>query len=229
MKIVWKCAVWPLGHFPARLYLMTSIIRGVVKWKECKCDSWLVYYYDILTCICIGGGISQSHNAVAHSAETDRSQVSVGTAALLEYLAEQSKEEKYTFCLGADAFLDLTAGKWKESERVLQLLQGRCLVLHRAEEDGGDDATGEETTIDAFPTSTTEKVQQKCNPSSLLVQRVASVPGAKLLRVPTLGAVSSSKVRDAIAAGDTASLTPDMIHPDVLAYILDKGLYQVPK
>ena len=150
------------------------------------------------------------------SDEAERAHVSVGTAALLEYLLEQQSncdsEVKYTFCLGADAFMDLTAGKWKESARVLTLLQGRFLVFHRIEE-GNDNKNAAIT-----------------NTSRLAIQeRVQSVPGARLISVPSLGAVSSSRVREAVAAQDWNVFQSDetMVDPKVLTYIRDNGLYNV--
>jgi nicotinic acid mononucleotide adenylyltransferase len=144
------------------------------------------------------------------TSEEARAQVSVGTAALLEYLHQQDDsqhmEHEYTFCLGADAFLDLTADKWKESERVLQLLQGRFLVLHRVDSER-ENGQGEVSAIE-------------------LRDRVAAVPGATLVSVPSLGAVSSSRVRDAVDAGEWASLKDEhVMHPQVLDYIRQQGLY----
>ena len=48
----------------------------------------------------------------------------------MDYLAETYPHEQFTFCLGADSFLDLVAGKWKESDKVLRSCS--LLVLHRA-------------------------------------------------------------------------------------------------
>jgi nicotinic acid mononucleotide adenylyltransferase len=146
--------------------------------------------------------------------EEERAKVAVGTAALLEYLHAQQQQQddateqatEYTFCLGADAFLDLTAGKWKESARVLDLLQGRLLVLHRVDNESPGPEKGS---------------------SEELRDRVAAVPGATLLSLPSLGAVSSSRVREAVAAEEWESFLQDegVIHPDVLAYIQQQGLY----
>jgi nicotinic acid mononucleotide adenylyltransferase len=152
--------------------------------------------------------------SIFSSPEEARATVSVGTAALLEYLAEidqiRGQQCEYTFCLGSDTFLDLTAGKWKESDRVLELLQGRFIVLHRTEEE--------------TQTSDTNTVRKQVE------QRVANVPGAQLLTISALGAVSSSMVREAIAAGGKSSATLDgnesLVHPAVLSYIRDKGLYK---
>lgn len=44
----------------------------------------------------------------------------VGTAALIDYLETIYTNVDFVLCLGTDAFLDLVAGKWRESERILQ-------------------------------------------------------------------------------------------------------------
>lgn len=55
----------------------------------------------------------------------------IGTAALLEYLHTSCTDPpvEWSFCVGADACRDLLAGKWKHSERILELC--RLVVLHR--------------------------------------------------------------------------------------------------
>lgn len=63
--------------------------------------------------------------------DEEKKSTSVGTAALLEYLQAKHPNTTFSFALGADAYRDLVAGKWKESNRVLQLLQGRLVVFHR--------------------------------------------------------------------------------------------------
>jgi nicotinic acid mononucleotide adenylyltransferase len=91
----------------------------------------------------------------------------VGTAALMEYYHSVDKTcAEYYFCLGADAFLDLLAGKWKESRRVLDLLRGRFVVFHRHSAE-----------------------------HALLREKVQHIPGAQLLEVESLTDISSSQVR----------------------------------
>jgi len=127
--------------------------------------------------------------------------VSVGTAALIEYLQSTEPAAEYTFVLGADAFVDLVSEKWKESARLLQLLQGRFIVLERPEENS--DTNNEE------------------NARHLLQTQVRAVPGARLLRVDHLTAVSSSQVRE---CGDV-HLLQTMVVPAVLDYMRQHGLY----
>ncbi|KAL3900555.1 MAG: hypothetical protein SGARI_006216, partial [Bacillariaceae sp.] len=64
--------------------------------------------------------------------ENELTTMRVGTADLLDMLLEENKDAEYSFCLGADTFMDLTAWKkWKRSKDVLRLLEGRLVVVHR--------------------------------------------------------------------------------------------------
>ena len=70
--------------------------------------------------------------------EEEKASLRVGTADLLEMLIEQSQnsemsgtETEFSFCLGADTFMDLTNWKWKRSKDVIQLLNGRLIVINR--------------------------------------------------------------------------------------------------
>lgn len=130
----------------------------------------------------------------------------MGTSALLHYL--RSKHDNTTtfyFCLGADAFLDLTAGKWKESTHVLRLLDGgkRLVVLHRK-------ATAS--------TSSIENEEQ-------LLQRRIKETGARLMRIDGLGSISSSQVR----ACRDPKVVATMVAPRVLEYMQKHRLYLFAK
>ena len=155
--------------------------------------------------------------------------VVVGTAALLEYLQEQEPSTVFSFCLGADSFISLVQGKWKESERVLQLLQGRFIVVNRVY----DPST-------TTPDDDDKNIQQTKELETL----VQSVPGARLLPPnPELGSVSSSQIRallqDPIERqallskrlhNDKEETNPSndetMIASSVLEYIQEHGLYE---
>lgn len=152
----------------------------------------------------------------------NRDQVSVGTAALIEYLNknkytrnktsissedqdEDEIEEVYSFVMGADTFLDLTAGKWKESARVLDLLQGRLVVLEREE----------------LSSNSTDSATADSNVA--LKKAVEAVPGARLLRVDNLNHISSSQVRACRSAAEIQE--QNMVVPAVLEYMRQHGLY----
>lgn len=66
------------------------------------------------------------------SSAEEKSKTNVGTAALLDFLLEKEPENEFWLGLGADTYLDLTNGKWKESDRVLKHLGFRRMVIfHR--------------------------------------------------------------------------------------------------
>jgi nicotinic acid mononucleotide adenylyltransferase len=90
----------------------------------------------------------------------------VGTADLLDMLLEDEPETDFTFCLGLDAFVDLSNLKWKRSEHVLSL--GRFVVFDRLGYSEGD-----------------RIIQQQKTTSSNI----------RLLRIPTLDSVSSTMIR----------------------------------
>jgi nicotinic acid mononucleotide adenylyltransferase len=112
-------------------------------------------------------------------------------------LMEQEPESDFSFCLGADTFVDLTAWKWRRSRDVLRLLGGRLVVLHRKGTNG-----------------------------DLLRGRVESVnqtesANVALLDVPHLEEVSSSLVRSCCEGDKLAS----MVSSGVLSYMKTNGLY----
>ena len=118
--------------------LSTPTTRVVVSKDEEKC------YYRILEKMKEeqeqeqNGDTNDSTNATSKPGN-----VRVGTASLLDMLLEEDDEQdseedtgtstriEYTFCLGADTFLDLIEWKWIRSQDVVQLLKGRLLVLFR--------------------------------------------------------------------------------------------------
>ena len=145
------------------------------------------------------------------SDEAERARLSLGTASLLDYLHQDNVNNNnatiFYFCLGADAFLDLMAGKWKESDRVLQFLDGgrRLVVLHRR--------NNNDTNLDA---------DERTHDHERLLLRHVQETGARLLIIGHLGSVSSSQVR---ACRDVDELRT-LVVPQVLEYIQSNRLYQ---
>ena len=158
--------------------------------------------------------------------DEEKTALRVGTADLVEMLMEdEDKEQKnndaaaegvatpkteFSFCLGADTFLDLTDWKWKRSRDVLRLLEGRLVVVNRKEEEG-DGNNNTETT----KASTLRKRIEETNATPLGNGRIT------LLDVPTLGDVSSSKIRNA----ENKELVKHMLSPKVLEYVIANNLY----
>jgi nicotinate (nicotinamide) nucleotide adenylyltransferase len=126
------------------------------------------------------------------------SSLRVGTADLLDMLIEQEPETDFFLCLGSDTFIDLTDWKWKRSKDILTLLEGRMLVIDRP--DGT--AVGLRERIDGI-----NSTQQK-----------ASV---RLLRVPTLEAVSSTMIRSC----RDEKILQRLLVPQVLEYIKKQKMY----
>jgi nicotinic acid mononucleotide adenylyltransferase len=148
---------------------------------------------------------------LAQQSTNDASNISVGTADLLEYYLaleggddeEEGTTVEFTLCLGADTFLDLTSGTWRRTQDILDLLQGRLVVLHRATSttsalvttaagDGIDDNNMGDDSYHSNSSSDSE-----ANPSVLMdmIQRLNDKYGAnsaQYLRLPTLGAAVSS-------------------------------------
>jgi len=159
----------------------------------------------------------------------------VGTAALLEYLIEtegsieqQFPDEdegmgsssnaatpEFALCLGADTFLDLIDGKWRESGRVLDLIQGRILVFYRPP----SSSTSTSSVADAESGNALKRRKQER--FDLLQRRVDEVPNARLLRVDGLEDISSSQVR---SCTDVSELRR-MVVPGVLEYMRQHKLY----
>ncbi|CAJ1960867.1 unnamed protein product [Cylindrotheca closterium] len=128
--------------------------------------------------------------------DSQKGNVRVGTAELLEMLRAEEPESDFSFCLGADTFADLTSLKWKRSLDVLRLLEGRLVVFSRK----GSNAI------------TKEQIE-------LLNQRQHI--DAKLLEVNTLTDVSSSMIR---ACKDDKILRTSL-SPSVLEYMKEHRLF----
>jgi len=126
------------------------------------------------------------------------SSLRVGTADLLDMLIEQEPETDFFLCLGSDTFIDLTDWKWKRSKDILMLLEGRMLVIDRP--DGT--AVGLRERIDEI-----NSTQQKAN--------------VRLLRVPTLEAVSSTMIRSC----RDEKILQRLLVPEVLEYIKKQKMY----
>ena len=137
--------------------------------------------------------------------ETEIASLRVGTADLLEMLMEEEPNVDFSFCLGADTFMDLTAWKWQRSKDVLRLLEGRLIVLVRK---------GITTTA----THLRERVE-------LVNQTEYARQNIMLMEIPDLQRVSSSLVRSTV---DPIELN-GVVSPAVLEYMLAHELYGFSK
>lgn len=131
-------------------------------------------------------------------AEDEIQTLRVGTADLLDMLICEEPGTQFSFCLGTDTFMDLTAWKWKRSKDVLRLLDGRLVVLHRKG-------------------MTNEDLHERVD----LVNQTDGKGNVVLMQVPSLRDISSSSVRSIV---DEEKLS-DKISPEVLEYIKIHKLY----
>jgi nicotinic acid mononucleotide adenylyltransferase len=123
----------------------------------------------------------------------------VGTADLLDMLRNSNPYVDFSLLLGSDTFLDLTSWKWRRSRDVIQLVDGRLLVIQRK---------GVENT----------KVDQKLQ---LVNEMVQDPNAAQTLHISSLSSVSSTLVR----SSTDEQLLNDSVTPDVLQYMKDNKLY----
>lgn len=123
----------------------------------------------------------------------------VGTADLLEMLLEEEPDTDFTFCLGTDTFMDLTAWKWRRSKDVLRLLNGRIVVLHR-----------KGMTKD-------EELHERIN----TVNAADGNGNVVLMEIPALQEISSSSVRSCTEV----ELLERLVTPEVLDYMRKHKLY----
>lgn len=64
-----------------------------------------------------------------HHMEITGKENPVGTIELLKYLKSINNSIEFTFCLGADTFNDLLAGKWNDNDEIIS--QTNLLVINR--------------------------------------------------------------------------------------------------
>jgi nicotinic acid mononucleotide adenylyltransferase len=190
--------------------------------------------------------------------EEEKSNLRVGTADLLEMLITQQQQQQqqqgsninngeeevevqvhasteFSFCLGADTFMDLTDWKWKRSKDVLKLLNGRLVVVNRKQHNNQQQQQGNNNSNNNNNNQQEQDQEQEQKLMLLLRQRIdyinTSLNGQViLLDVPTLGNVSSSMARSLLSSsnknGDTTRKNLKNTLPlTVVDYIRQHELY----
>lgn len=161
--------------------------------------------------------------------DEEKASLRVGTADLLEMLIEEEQEKnsndvtiktEFSFCLGADTFMDLTDWKWKRSKDVLKLLEGRLVVVNRKQQQQQEEK--------AMDNQQHKPIEDQKSNEELLKERVDRVNSTELaddqillLDVPALDDVSSSKVRNS----RDRDYVKNAISPRVLDYMVSHNLY----
>lgn len=176
------------------------------------------------------------------SDEMERSKVTVGTAALLDYLflienpihasnnndINSNCSVEYSFCLGSDAFFDLTDYKWKDSKRIIQLLNGRFIVFSRRPsiatmmtESYIENGNNKNTSSSTLPSTSSVYIQLQ----QQIQNRIKEHDLKNTIWIPlnaTLNDISSSRVRQ---CSDVQELSTMVCEP-VVQYIVRNQLYQ---
>jgi nicotinic acid mononucleotide adenylyltransferase len=190
---------------------------------------------------------ASSNNKDGVITEEERSNLRVGTADLLEMLIKQEQQQQegnteeevlhaeFSFCLGADTFMDLTDWKWNRSKDVLKLLDGRLVVVNRKQHDNKQQQEGNnnhEQKQEELELELELELEQK-KLMILLRQRIdyinTSLNGQViLLDVPTLGNISSSMARSMLSSkngGDQIENLKNTLPLTVVDYIRKHKLY----
>ena len=194
---------------------------------------------------------SSSNKDGGRITEEEKSNLRVGTADLLEMLITQEQQQignngeekeedvqvqvhhatEFSFCLGADTFMDLTDWKWKRSKDVLKLLNGRLVVVNRKQHTQHNQQQQQEGNSN---NNNQQQQEQEQKLILLLRQRIdyinTSLNGQViLLDVPTLGNVSSSMARSLLSSssknGDTIKNLKNTLPLTVVDYIRKHELY----
>jgi nicotinic acid mononucleotide adenylyltransferase len=91
---------------------------------------------------------------------------------------------QYYFCLGADAFMDLMARKWKESDRILQRMQGRWLVVPRPTASSEEDH--DENENEAYVAKQLATLERRWPRLTATISSWTPSHGTNSLQLPTL-------------------------------------------
>lgn len=146
----------------------------------------------------------------SHSKLNDTSIVEslrVGTADLLDMLIEDEPNSDFTLALGADTFVDLTSYKWRRSEDVLKLVEGRVLILNRK--------ASNESNESSFSNLVEDRIQEVNERFSCNMKRSIKI------NIDTLSSVSSTIVR----SSRDHSILAECLVPSVRDFIESKKLY----
>ena len=122
-------------------------------------------------------------------------------------LIEDEPDSDFSLALGTDTFVDLTCCKWRRSEDILRLINGRVLVINRKIENDAKISSSTHITE-----SRIQKVNEKFADNKVHAMNIY---------IPSLSSVSSSLVR---SSKDSKILAGCLI-PSVLSYIEQKQLY----
>ncbi|KAL7546917.1 hypothetical protein ACHAWF_010243 [Thalassiosira exigua] len=141
--------------------------------------------------------------------EDEKSSLRIGTADLLDMLTTEEPDVDFTLAFGSDTFIDLTSGKWKRTDDLLDMVGHRMVVFRRLP--GADNSDSDDT-------------EQLLRENMGKWQRIDyGHSSIRIVEIPTLTNVSSSVVR----ASTNESVLKEMLASDVLDYIKQKRMYSI--
>jgi nicotinic acid mononucleotide adenylyltransferase len=159
----------------------------------------------------------------------------VGSADLLDMLTRDEPDVDFALALGADAYADLSAGRWRRSEDILRMVGSRVVVFRRkssssaAAAGGGggegddDDDEAEGPPREGVAARRSWRVDDGVGDANGkgADDAVRSPSSIMIVRVPTLSGVSSSAAR---ATADVEALR-GMLSAEVLEYVMRNRMY----
>ena len=165
----------------------------------------------------------------------------VGSADLLDMLTRDEPDVDFALALGADAYADLSAGRWRRSEDILRMVGSRVVVFCRksssssaaaaaaAAAGGGggegddDDDEAEGPPREGVAARWSRRVDDGVGDAdgNGADDAVRSPSSIMIVRVPTLSGVSSSAAR---ATADVEALR-GMLSAEVLEYVMRNRMY----
>lgn len=153
--------------------------------------------------------------------ESQKSNLRVGTANLLDMLMEKEPSTEFTIAMGSDTFKDLIDLKWKRADDIIHLVNGRFVVFVRKVNDTQNlsESTNEIHVLQKYIQKLHNKLHGEAYRST-----DTSLETVSLLQVASLTTVSSSYVRS--LSKDNIGQLHSSLQPNVIDYILENRLYQ---
>lgn len=153
--------------------------------------------------------------------ESQKSNLRVGTANLLDMLMEKEPSTEFTIAMGSDTFKDLIDLKWKRADDIIHLVNGRFVVFVRKFNDTQNlsESTNEIHVLQKY----IQKLHNKLH-GEVYRSTDTSLETVSLLQVASLTTVSSSYVRS--LSKDNIGQLHSSLQPNVIDYILENRLYQ---
>jgi nicotinic acid mononucleotide adenylyltransferase len=161
----------------------------------------------------------------------------VGTADLLDMLIENESNTDFTMAMGSDTFKNLVDQKWKRSDDIIKLLNGRIIVFVRKfnnDDKNTNDGTNEQlqfenvnekmrSDLKHYINKFNQKFLDSEDDIEMKKNKLKNTSSVKLLEVPSLTSISSTSIRSTTA--ENIDKLQKALHPDVVEYIMKNKMY----